>query len=60
MILVAMAVSVSIAMLVERIAYRPLRNAPRLVPLIAPSAPRSSCSTLPRDSSAPGSYPTRR
>ncbi|HUG48803.1 MAG TPA: branched-chain amino acid ABC transporter permease [Candidatus Limnocylindria bacterium] len=35
MMLVAMAVSVTIALLVERIAYRPLRNAPRLVPLIA-------------------------
>lgn len=35
MILVAMAVSVTIALLVERIAYRPLRNSPRLVPLIA-------------------------
>jgi branched-chain amino acid transport system permease protein len=30
----AMAVSVVVALLVERIAYRPLRNAPRLVPLI--------------------------
>jgi branched-chain amino acid transport system permease protein len=35
MILVAMAVSITLAILVERIAYRPLRNAPRLVPLIA-------------------------
>ncbi len=34
-ILFAMVVSASIAMLVERIAYRPLRNAPRLVPLIS-------------------------
>jgi branched-chain amino acid transport system permease protein len=32
--LIAMAVSVLVAVLVERIAYRPLRNAPRLVPLI--------------------------
>ncbi len=32
--LVAMMVSCSIAMLLERVAYRPLRNAPRLVPLI--------------------------
>jgi branched-chain amino acid transport system permease protein len=31
----AMVVSVSLALLVERIAYRPLRNAPRLVPLIS-------------------------
>ncbi|MGA2490984.1 MAG: branched-chain amino acid ABC transporter permease [Anaerolineales bacterium] len=31
---VAMGVSAGIAMLLERIAYRPLRNAPRLVPLI--------------------------
>jgi len=31
----AMLVSASIAMLVERIAYRPLRGAPRLVPLIS-------------------------
>ena len=30
----AMLVSMTIALLVERIAYRPLRNAPRLVPLI--------------------------
>jgi branched-chain amino acid transport system permease protein len=35
MMLVAMAVSVTIALLVERLAYRPLRNSPRLVPLIA-------------------------
>jgi branched-chain amino acid transport system permease protein len=34
-ILVAMMVSSSIAMLVERVAYRPLRGAPRLVPLIS-------------------------
>lgn len=34
-ILAAMLVSASIAMLVERVAYRPLRGAPRLVPLIA-------------------------
>jgi branched-chain amino acid transport system permease protein len=31
----AMTISVSIALMVERIAYRPLRNAPRLVPLIS-------------------------
>jgi branched-chain amino acid transport system permease protein len=30
-----MAVSTALALLVERIAYRPLRNAPRLVPLIS-------------------------
>jgi branched-chain amino acid transport system permease protein len=35
MILVAMTISVTIALLVERLAYRPLRNAPRLVPLIS-------------------------
>jgi branched-chain amino acid transport system permease protein len=35
MLLVAMAVSTGLAVLVERIAYRPLRNAPRLVPLIS-------------------------
>jgi branched-chain amino acid transport system permease protein len=35
MIIVAAAVSVALSLLVERIAYRPLRNAPRLVPLIA-------------------------
>ena len=35
MILIAMAVSTVVALVVERIAYRPLRNAPRLVPLIA-------------------------
>ena len=34
-ILFAMIFSAGIAMLVERIAYRPLRNAPRLVPLIS-------------------------
>ena len=34
-ILIAMLVAAGIAMLVEKIAYRPLRNAPRLVPLIA-------------------------
>jgi branched-chain amino acid transport system permease protein len=32
--LVSMAISTLIAVLLERIAYRPLRNAPRLVPLI--------------------------
>ena len=31
----AVVVSVTLALLVERIAYRPLRNAPRLVPLIS-------------------------
>ncbi len=31
---VSMVISMGIALLVERIAYRPLRNAPRLVPLI--------------------------
>ena len=35
MILTAALVSVVIAVLLERIAYRPLRNAPRLVPLIS-------------------------
>ena len=35
MILVAMLVSVLIATAVERVAYRPLRNAPTLVPLIS-------------------------
>lgn len=34
LLIVAMAVSTMIAMLLERVAYRPLRNAPRLVPLI--------------------------
>jgi branched-chain amino acid transport system permease protein len=34
LMVVAMAGSVAIAVLLERIAYRPLRNAPRLVPLI--------------------------
>jgi branched-chain amino acid transport system permease protein len=32
--ILSMAVSMTIALLLERIAYRPLRNAPRLVPLI--------------------------
>ena len=32
--LLSMAVSMTVAILLERIAYRPLRNAPRLVPLI--------------------------
>jgi len=35
MIAGAIVVSVTLALLVERIAYRPLRNAPRLVPLIS-------------------------
>jgi branched-chain amino acid transport system permease protein len=35
MILVAATIAVGISLLVERIAYRPLRNAPRLVPLIS-------------------------
>ena len=35
MILVAATIAVLISLLVERIAYRPLRNAPRLVPLIS-------------------------
>lgn len=34
MIVIAMVVSVSVAVLMERVAYRPLRNAPRLAPLI--------------------------
>jgi branched-chain amino acid transport system permease protein len=34
MIIIAMAVSVGVAVLMERVAYRPLRNAPRLAPLI--------------------------
>src|SRR6266545_2550929 len=34
-ILFAMLVSITLSLLVERIAYRPLRNAPRLVPLIS-------------------------
>jgi branched-chain amino acid transport system permease protein len=34
MILGAMAVSVTVAVVMERVAYRPLRNAPRLAPLI--------------------------
>jgi branched-chain amino acid transport system permease protein len=34
-VLVGMAVSAGVALLVERIAYRPLRKAPRLVPLIS-------------------------
>ncbi|MGH2521404.1 MAG: branched-chain amino acid ABC transporter permease [Anaerolineales bacterium] len=34
-LVVAMVVSATLALLVERIAYRPLRNAPRLVPLIS-------------------------
>lgn len=33
-LLVAMIIAVSVAVLVERLAYRPLRNAPRLAPLI--------------------------
>jgi branched-chain amino acid transport system permease protein len=35
MMLAAMVVAVTIALIVERVAYRPLRNAPRLVPLIS-------------------------
>src|SRR5712691_10547203 len=34
LLLVGMAVSAGVAVLLERVAYRPLRNAPRLVPLI--------------------------
>src|SRR5439155_20006094 len=34
-LVVAMATAVSVALLVERVAYRPLRRAPRLVPLIS-------------------------
>jgi branched-chain amino acid transport system permease protein len=34
LLVVAMSVSMGVAMLLERVAYRPLRNAPRLVPLI--------------------------
>ena len=34
MLLVAMLTSMGVAVLLERVAYRPLRNAPRLVPLI--------------------------
>lgn len=34
-LLFGMAISTGVALLVERIAYRPLRNAPRLVPLIS-------------------------
>jgi branched-chain amino acid transport system permease protein len=35
MVLVAMAVATLLALGVERVAYRPLRNAPRLIPLIS-------------------------
>jgi branched-chain amino acid transport system permease protein len=35
LLVVAMLTSMGVAILLERIAYRPLRNAPRLVPLIA-------------------------
>jgi branched-chain amino acid transport system permease protein len=34
LLVVAMLVSMGVALLLERVAYRPLRNAPRLVPLI--------------------------
>jgi branched-chain amino acid transport system permease protein len=34
LLLIAMVTSITVAVLLERIAYRPLRNAPRLVPLI--------------------------
>jgi branched-chain amino acid transport system permease protein len=34
LLIIAMLTSMSVAVLLERIAYRPLRNAPRLVPLI--------------------------
>jgi branched-chain amino acid transport system permease protein len=34
LIVIAMVASMTVALLLERIAYRPLRNAPRLVPLI--------------------------
>jgi len=35
LLVIAMVTSMTVAILLERIAYRPLRNAPRLVPLIA-------------------------
>jgi branched-chain amino acid transport system permease protein len=35
LLLLAMAVSGALAVVVERVAYRPLRNAPRLIPLIS-------------------------
>jgi branched-chain amino acid transport system permease protein len=35
MIVVAAVIAVALSLLIERIAYRPLRNAPRLVPLIS-------------------------
>ena len=43
---------VGTAVLLERLAYRPLRNAPRLVPLIAAIGPRSSSRTRSAASSA--------
>ena len=51
--------SMLVAILLERIAYRPLRGAPRLVPLITPSVRRSSCSTPPAASTAGRRAPIR-
>jgi branched-chain amino acid transport system permease protein len=39
LLVIAMLVSMGVAVLLERIAYRPLRNAPRLVPLITAIGP---------------------
>ncbi len=48
-VLIGTACAIPVCMLVgyamERMAYRPLRGAPRLAPLISASAFRSSCST---------------
>ena len=54
---VAMAVSVSIALIVERVAYRPLRNAPRLVPLIAAIGASFFLQYTFRGAFGPGQYP---
>ena len=67
-VLPAILVALAVAMLgcglinvtVERIAYKPLRNAPRLAPLITPSACRSSSRTSPSSGRAPRPCPWTR
>jgi branched-chain amino acid transport system permease protein len=56
-VLVAMSVSVIVALLVERIAYRPLRYAPRLVPLISAIGASFFLQYTVRGMFGPGIYP---
>jgi branched-chain amino acid transport system permease protein len=59
MIAVAMAVSTALALGVERVAYRPLRSAPRLVPLISAIGASFFLQYTSAGCSAPASTPTR-